>query len=93
MTFKVKSKALEPGEGILSSFLQKQIPESWTEENKHYTELDEAEKKARRSYRSNVDQAYETIAELRGVLNSAEDLAAVEPQLAALQTAIAGESA
>jgi len=73
--------------------LQMQIPESWPEANKRFTELDEAEKKARRSYRSNVDQAYETIAELRAVLDSAEDLTAAEAQLAALEAAIVNDSA
>lgn len=70
------------------SELQIQIPESWAEANKSYIELDKAEKKARRSYRSSVDQAYETIAELRGVLDGAEDLANLEQQLAALDGAI-----
>jgi tripartite ATP-independent transporter DctM subunit len=73
--------------------LQKQIPESWTEANKIYTELDKAEKAARRSYRSNVDQVYETIADLRGVLDSAADLAGLEQQLAALEAAIVNSPA
>ncbi len=71
--------------------LQMQIPESWTEANKHYTELDEREKKARRSYRSNVDQAYETTVELRGVLDSVKGLAGLEHQLAALEAAIVND--
>ena len=73
--------------------LQTQIPESWAEANKNYTELDKAEKLARRSYRSNVDQAYEVIAELRGVINSAEELAGLEQQMAALEAAIVKSSA
>ena len=36
-----------------------------------------------------MDQAYETIAELRTVLEGAEELVALEPQLAALEAAIA----
>ncbi len=71
--------------------LQMRIPEIWTEANNRYTALDEAEKKARRSYRISVDQAYETIAELRDVLDSAEDLAGLEQQLAALEAAIVND--
>jgi tripartite ATP-independent transporter DctM subunit len=72
--------------------LQSQVPATWTEANKTFTDLDKAEEKARRSYRSNVDQAYETIAELRTVLEGAEELAALEPQLAALEEEVAHNS-
>ena len=72
--------------------LQSQIPETWTEANKKFTALDKAEEKARRSYRSNVDRAYETIAELRTVLDGAEELAVLEPQFAALEEAVAHNS-
>ncbi|NNK13960.1 MAG: TRAP transporter large permease subunit, partial [Desulfofustis sp.] len=72
--------------------LQSQIPATWTEANKTFTDLDKAEEKARRSYRSNVDQAYETIAELRTVLEGAEELTAIEPQLAALEEAVVHNS-
>ncbi|MGI9536380.1 MAG: TRAP transporter large permease subunit, partial [Desulfocapsaceae bacterium] len=73
--------------------LQMQIPESWAEANKNYTELDKTEKSTRRSYRSNVDQAYEVIAELRGVIDSAEKLAGLEQQMTALKAAIVSSSA
>ena len=73
--------------------LQKLIPGDWTEARKRYTALDGAEKKARNSYRRSVDQAYETIAELRGVLDSAEDLAGLEAQLLALEAAIVNKPA
>ncbi|MBT8346820.1 MAG: TRAP transporter large permease subunit, partial [Desulfofustis sp.] len=72
--------------------LQSQIPATWTEANKTFTDLDKAEEKARRTYRSNVDQAYETIAELRTVLEGAEELTAIEPQLAALEEAVVHNS-
>ncbi|MBT8353823.1 MAG: hypothetical protein KJO60_04820, partial [Desulfofustis sp.] len=72
--------------------LQSQIPDTWTEANKTFTDLDKAEEKARRTYRSNVDQAYETIAELRTVLDGAEELTAIEPHLAALEEAVAHNS-
>ena len=69
--------------------LQTQIPDNWAEANRKFTDLDNLEKQARRSYRTNVDQAYETIAKLRAVLDGAGDLGALEPQLAELQEAIA----
>jgi TRAP-type mannitol/chloroaromatic compound transport system permease large subunit len=69
--------------------LQTQIPDNWAEANKKFTDLDNLEKQARRSYRTNVDQAYETIAKLRAVLDGAGDLGALEPQLAELQEAVA----
>ncbi len=73
--------------------LQKQIPESWAGVSKRYTELEKAEKQARRNYRNNVDQAYETIVELREVIDGADELAGLEQQMTALETAIINESA
>jgi len=55
--------------------------------------LEKAEKKARRNYRNNVDQAYETIAELREVIDGADELAGLEQQMTALETAIINEPA
>ncbi len=83
---------IEKAEAAITD-LQIQIPESWAESNKRYTELDKAEKKARRDYRNNVDQAYEPIADLRGVLDSAKELAGLEQQLTALETAIVNDPA
>ncbi len=73
--------------------LQNQIPEGWTAARKRYVELDKSEKKARRIYRSNVDQAYETVAELREAIDGAHELAGLEQQLTALETAIVNEPA
>jgi hypothetical protein len=73
--------------------LQKQIPESWAGVNKRYTELEKAENQARRNYRNNVDRAYETIVELRAVIDGADALAGLEQQLTALEAAIVNESA
>ena len=73
--------------------LQKQIPESWDEASKRFANLDKAEKQARRKYRSNVDQAYETIAELREVIDSADALAGLEQQMMALDAVIVNETA
>ena len=73
--------------------LQNQIPENWAETSKRYAALDQAEKKARRIYRSNVDQAYETIAEVRAVIDGADELAGLEQQMTALATAVNNEPA
>ena len=83
---------IEKSEAALED-LQNQIPESWAETSKRYAELDKAEKKARRIYRSNVDQAYETIAELREVIDGADELAGLEQQMTTLATAINNEPA
>ncbi len=73
--------------------LQNQIPETWTGARKRYVELEKAEKKARRNYRNNVDQAYETIAELQKVIDGADELVGLEQQLTALETVIVNEPA
>ncbi len=83
---------IEKAEASITN-LQNQIPESWTGVRKRYVELDKAEKKARRNYRNNVDQAYETIAELRKAIDGADELAGLEQQLTALETAIVNEPA
>ena len=71
--------------------LKNQIPESWSKIRKRYVELEKAERKARRNYRNNVDQAYETIAELQKVISGADELASLEQQLTALETIIINE--
>ncbi len=83
---------IEKAEASITS-LQSQIPESWTGARKRFVELNKAEKKARRNYRHNVDQAYETIAELKKVIDGADELAGLEPQLTALETVIVNEPA
>jgi tripartite ATP-independent transporter DctM subunit len=83
---------IEKAEASITN-LQNQIPGSWAEARKRFVALDKAEKKARRNYRSNVDQAYETIAELRKVIDGADELAGLEQQLTALETVIVNEPA
>ena len=83
---------IEKAEAVIKD-LQNQIPETWAETSKHYAALDQAEKKSRRIYRSNVDQAYETIVELREVIESADELAGLEQQMSAVQTAIINDPA
>ena len=80
-------------EKVAIADLKKQIPESWVGVNKRYAELEKAEKQARRNYRNNVDQAYKVIAELREVIDGADELAGLEQHLTALETAIVNESA
>jgi TRAP-type mannitol/chloroaromatic compound transport system permease large subunit len=73
--------------------LQNQIPETWAKTSQRYAELEKAEKQARRNYRNNVDQAYETIAELREVIDGADELAGLEQQMTTLEAAIVNETA
>jgi len=81
---------IEKAEAAIAD-LQNQIPEAWDAASQRYADLEKAEKKARRMYRNNVDQAYETIAELGKVIDGADDLAGLEPQLRALEAAIVNE--
>ena len=73
--------------------LKNQIPESWAGVSKRYADLEKAEKDARRNYRKNVDQAYETIAELREAIDGIDKLAGLEQQMADLEKAIVNQPA
>lgn len=73
--------------------LGNRIPGTWDAANKRYAALDKAEKQARRNYRSNVDQAYETIQELQTLISGADGLAGLESKLLALKTVITDEPA
>ena len=73
--------------------LQEQIPERWDEVRKRFVALDKAEKTARRTYRSNVDQSYEAIRELQELINGGDALAGIHAQINDLETVIANESA
>ena len=84
--------AIEKAEAAITD-LQNQIPESWAGVNKRYADLEKVENKARRDYRNNVDQAYKTIVELRAVIEGADDLAGLEQQMRALETAVVNEPA
>jgi len=88
---RIKTK-IEKEETSIES-LQKQIPETWSGIRKRYVELEKAQKKARRNYRSNVDQAYETIEALQKIIAGADELASLEQQLTALETIIVSEPA
>ncbi len=67
------------------------VPEEWDVARERYVELAEADKKARRNYRSNVDGAYESVAELLTLIGQTEALANLEEQLMALNTVITDE--
>ncbi len=64
------------------------IPEEWEDARKQYVTLAGDEKKARLTYRRNVDEAYETIAILRATLASAPALHALTDGFAALFTTV-----
>ncbi len=81
---------IEKAEAAITE-LQNQIPEGWTEARKRFVELDKTEKKARRMYRNNIDHAYETISELRKVIEGADEMAGLEQQMTALETTIMNE--
>ena len=78
---------------VAKTDLESQIPESWTEASKRYADLEKTENQARRNYRRNVDEAYKTVMDLRAVIGSADELAGLEQQLKALETAVFNDSA
>ncbi|KQI67919.1 C4-dicarboxylate ABC transporter permease [Loktanella sp. 3ANDIMAR09] len=61
-----------------------QIPATWPETQEAYAVLNRENQTARNMYRRNVDQAYEPVPELRGIIASADALAALGPQIDAL---------
>ena len=71
--------------------VEQSIPAAWEEARARYVELADAQKKARRGYRQNVDEAYRTVADLRALIAGAEALRAFEPTLAGLGAVIANE--
>ena len=72
--------------------LEARIPSDWTEIEKRFRVLNDAERRARLAYRRNVDGAYEAVSSLRGVVGDADRLAAIEGALLGLRTVIAGEA-
>ncbi|MCP4330828.1 MAG: TRAP transporter large permease subunit [Alphaproteobacteria bacterium] len=84
------SRKIEENESEKAQY-KVQIPDGWTQARKEYTDLEKAESKARNLYRRNVDGAYEVVATVRTLIASADELAALEPQLEGLNAAINGE--
>ena len=72
--------------------LSQQIPERWKAEREKYMKLSKAETKARKTYRRNVDEAYEGLTELSKIMSFTDALAATESQIRALKPIIANES-
>ncbi len=77
---KAEQKELEAG-----------LPPEWGNARKRYTDLAAAEKRARLTYRRNVDQAYEPILELREIIANADAFAQARDQIAGLPSAIASQ--
>lgn len=73
--------------------LENSIPETWDEANKRYTDLAKEEKKARLTYRRNVDSAYEPIIKLRQILDQTASLTELDAQLANLTSVINNDPA
>ena len=71
--------------------LENATPDGWDEAHKKYSELLKDLKMARANYRSNVDQSYETIAELRSVVDSTDSLASLESTLEGLEAIVRNE--
>ena len=65
-----------------------QIPAEWAEARARFVELADAEEKARRLYRRSVDDAYEFVVELQGLLGSGQALAAQEAAIADLAVTV-----
>lgn len=65
--------------------LEAQIPESWAELSKAMQALQQAEDKARKSYRRNVDNAYAPIGEIVAVVGATDRLEAIRGDIEALK--------
>jgi len=72
--------------------LESSLPANWESARKKYVALAGAEKKARLTYRRNVDQAYVPIVELRQILADANDFAGTKNIVTALPDALANQS-
>ena len=67
------------------------IPATWEAARKTYLKLAADETKARRLYRRGVDDAYEPVAEVRKIIDSAATLSAAQPKVEALKAIVASE--
>ena len=64
--------------------LEGSIPDNWKDERKRFVSLLNAEKKARRDYRRNVDRAYEPVQKVLALSQSGGSLAEVSDEIEAL---------
>ena len=70
--------------------LESEIPANWKEENKKFAELVKIEKISHRSFQRTSDDAYGAIAKLMSIVQNADKLKAVSPQIEELATKIVG---
>lgn len=63
---------------------REKIPSEWSEARGAYVDLSSEEKKARTRYRRNVDNAYESLTELRAVIADGRQLEALSPRVESL---------
>ena len=71
--------------------IEASIPAAWEDARARYVELLNAQNKARREYRLGVDEAYQTIADLRVLIADVDRLREFEPTLASLEGVVANE--
>jgi len=64
------------------------VPDAWEEAHKRYTDLAKEEKKARLTYRRNVDSAYEPVIAMRQILEQTAALSELDAQLTSLTSVI-----
>lgn len=65
-----------------------EVPGAWEESHARYRALSDAETRARRMYRNNVDDAYVGVRDFRAILSDNEKLQAAKPGLAAQVDAV-----
>ena len=70
------------------SAIKSSIPATWPGLRAEFVELANAQKKARREYRQNADQAYNTVAEVLALFESTPALSAFEARLRSLDEVI-----
>lgn len=75
------------------SDLENSIPAQWEQARERFNELNKQLKLARGTYRNNVDQAYQTVAEVRDIINSVDAFSALRPSLDELEDVIRSQSA
>ncbi|MEL6288221.1 MAG: TRAP transporter large permease subunit [Pseudomonadota bacterium] len=64
--------------------LEASIPDDWAARNEAFAKLTQADLKARRTYRSGVDSAYDPVREVIAVLQTTDALAALEDDIVAV---------
>ena len=84
------NRAIEGVEAEMAA-IEASIPAVWEDSRARYVELLNAQKKARREYRQTVDEAYQTVADLRALAADADALRAFEPTLASLDAVVAND--